>query len=251
MILLLDVGNTRVKWAWLDYLELAPVGAAAHDASHRSWQREIEAAGNVPRRIVVASVAGPSFAAALTLWSRDRYRVEPEFVHSSASLCGVTNAYTRPTALGVDRWLGLIAAWRRESLPAIIVNCGTAVTVDIIDPSGNHGGGLIVPGTTMMRDARGPLLNSAEKAQPAIDPSGFPLIPAPSDPALHTIGALIDRVWDETRASCGTTLRLLLTGGDAHQVLPYLLNQEVEQVPDLVLTGLAIVATRGQDGAQN
>ena len=216
MILLLDVGNTRVKWAWLDYLELA----------------------------------GPSFAAALTLWSRDRYRLEPEFIQSAASLCGVTNAYTRPTALGVDRWLGLIAAWRRESLPAVIVNCGTAVTLDTLNATGHHGGGLIVPGTTMMRDARGPLLNLAEKAQPAINPSGFPLIPTPSDPALHTIGALIDRVWEETRALCGTTTRLLLTGGDAHQVLPYLLNQEAEQVPDLVLTGLAIVATRAQDTTQ-
>lgn len=154
MILLLDVGNTRVKWAWLEHLDVAPAGAVAHDATRRSWQREIEADGHRPRRIVVASVAGPAFAAALTLWSRDHYRIEPELLAARAEQCGVRNAYARPAALGVDRWLALIGAWRNRALPTLVVSSGTALTVDALDGGGQHRGGLIVPGVQMMRDAR-------------------------------------------------------------------------------------------------
>ena len=66
------------------------------------------------------------FAAALTLWCRDHYSVDPEFVVASEALLGVRNGYRRPSALGVDRWLGLIAAWRRSPQPTLIVNSGTA-----------------------------------------------------------------------------------------------------------------------------
>ena len=152
MILLLDVGNTRVKWAWFENLEIAPAGAVAHDTNHRSWQAEIEADGHRPTRIVVANVAGPGFAAALTLWSRDHYGVEPEFIVAAAQLLGVRNAYLRPGTLGVDRWLGLIAAWRRAPSAALIVNSGTALTVDALDGNGRHRGGLIVPGVQMMTE---------------------------------------------------------------------------------------------------
>jgi type III pantothenate kinase len=243
MILLLDVGNTRVKWAWLEYLEIAPAGAVAHDATRRSWQREIEADGHRPGRIVVASVAGPAFAAALTLWSRDHYRVEPEFVTSSAELCGVRNAYARPALLGVDRWLALIAAWRSERRPTVIVNSGTALTVDALDADGRHCGGLIVPGAQLMREACARFDGGAELLPGATLP-GMPLAAALPDCVLLTLASLADRSVDELRTRVGTTARVLLTGGDAGLLEPHL-RYSAEVVPDLVLTGLAIVATRG------
>ena len=245
MILLLDVGNTRVKWAWLEHLEVAPAGAVAHDATHRSWQREIEADGLRPRRIVVASVAGPSFAAALTLWARDHYRVEAEFVSASEELCGVTNAYARPAALGVDRWLALIGAWRNRPLPTLIVSGGTAVTIDTLDGLGQHRGGLIVPGVQMMRDARARFGGDADYLT---DPATFGSAPTdpPGDPVLPLLAALADRSVDEFARRVGVAPRVLLTGGDARALEPYL-TRPAELVPDLVLTGLAIVATRGPD----
>ncbi|HXQ30592.1 MAG TPA: type III pantothenate kinase [Steroidobacteraceae bacterium] len=243
MILLLDVGNTRVKWAWLEYLEIAPAGAVAHDATRRSWQREIEADGHRPSRIVVASVAGHAFAAALTLWSRDHYRVEPEFVTACAELCGVRNAYARPTTLGVDRWLALIAAWRSERRATVIVNSGTALAVDTLDRAGRHCGGLIVPGAQMMREARARFDGNAELL-PAATLPGTPVPEALPDCVLLMLASLVDRSVEELRAQVGVAPRVLLTGGDASLVEPYL-RHGAELVPDLVLTGLAIVATRG------
>jgi len=239
MILLLDAGNTRVKWAWLEYLEIAPAGAIAHDATHRSWQREIEADGHHPTRIVVANVAGPAFAAALTLWSRDHYAIEPEFIVATRQLLGVTNGYVRPAALGVDRWLGLIAAWRSANRPTLIVNSGTAVTVDTLDAEGRHCGGLILPGVQMLGEARASLGSVAPLLR---HDAALPGLPA--DPVPLALAAVADRACRELAERIGATPRVLLTGGDARLLQSYL-SQPAETVNDLVLTGLAIVATRG------
>jgi type III pantothenate kinase len=238
MILLLDVGNTRVKWAWLEYLEIAPSGAVAHDATHRSWQDEIEADGHRPSRIVVANVAGPAFAAALTLWSRDHYAIEPEFVLASERLLGVTNGYLRPAALGVDRWLALIAAWRSAPKASLVVNSGTALTVDTLDAAGRHRGGLIVPGVQMLTETRAPWARGNELL------AGRALAGLPPDPVPLVLAALADRAVAEFAAAIGGAPRLILTGGDAQLLEPYL-SQPAEVMPELVLTGLAIVATGG------
>ena len=241
MLLLLDVGTTRVKWAWLEYLEIAPAGAVAHNATHRSWQREIEADGHRPTRIVVSNVAGPAFAAALTLWSRDHFEVEPEFIVASSQLLGVTSGYARPTALGVDRWLALIATWRAAPRPTLIVSCGTALTLDALDGVGRHHGGLILPGVQMFNDARGPA------SRGAVYREGATLRSVPADPVPLALAAAVDRAALELAARVGTAPRLVLTGGDAAVLAP-ILTETPEIVPDLVLTGLAIVATMGVAG---
>jgi type III pantothenate kinase len=242
MILLLDVGNTRVKWAWLEYLEIAPAGAVAHDTTHRSWQAEIEVDGHTPTRIVAANVAGPAFAAALAQWSRAHFGLAPEFIVARARLGGVENAYARPEALGVDRWLGMIAAWRSAPRPTCIVNSGTALTVDTLDARGHHRGGLILPGVQMM---------SAARAAFGVDPELLPeagLAGAaairPADSVALTLAAVADRSVAELAASIGVAPRVVLTGGDAGLLEPHL-GSPVEVVPDLVLTGLAIAATAG------
>jgi type III pantothenate kinase len=236
MILLLDVGNTRVKWAWLGYLEVAPAGAIAHDSTHRTWQREIEADGYRPTRVVVSNVAGPAFAAALTLWCRDHYSVDPEFVIPSETLLGVRNGYRRPTALGVDRWLALIAAWRRSPQPTLIVNSGTALTIDALDGRGQHLGGLIVPGMSMLGETRAGLAAEADKNPPGILEE--------VDPLALMLASCAERAWQELERLIGTCPGLLLTGGDARTLAPYI-NAPNEIVPDLVLNGLAAVATHG------
>jgi type III pantothenate kinase len=236
MILLLDVGNTRVKWAWLEYLEVAPAGAVAHDSTHRAWQREIEADGHRPTRVVVSNVAGPAFAAALTLWCRDHYSVDPEFVLAREALLGVRNGYRRPTALGVDRWLALIAAWRRSPRPTLIVSSGTALTIDALDGTGLHRGGLIIPGLAMLTETQAIL---------ATEPDFCSLDQPPLTEAVPLmLAAAAQRAWQQLRDLLGTEPGLLLTGGDASNLATQL-QTPADIVPDLVLNGLAAVATNG------
>ncbi len=242
MILLLDVGNTRVKWAWLEHAGLAPASAVAHDSSHRSWQGEIEAGGQRPERIVVGNVAGPSFAAALRLWSREQFAVEPEFVVAGVELHGVRNGYRRPGALGVDRWLALVAAWHRVRGAALVVNSGTALTVDALDRDGRHRGGLILPGVQMMTELE------ARLGPPAVLEAGAGLAALPADLARLALAALADRARVAFAAQVGAEPALVLTGGDA-ALLARHLAAPAEVVPDLVLAGLAIAATGGATGA--
>ena len=65
---------------------------------------------------------------------------------------GVMNAYDDIDQLGVDRWLTIIAAWNRYRSAVCIVDCGTALTLDVVSASGQHAGGFIVPGLTLMGD---------------------------------------------------------------------------------------------------
>ena len=240
MILLLDVGNTRVKWAWFEYLELAPAGAVAHDTTHRGWQAEIEADGHRPTRIVAANVAGPAFASALARWSQAHFGLKPEIIIARERLDGIHNAYARPAALGVDRWLGMVAAWHSAPRATCIVNSGTALTVDTLDPAGRHCGGLILPGVQMMNEAR-----AALGADPELLPEAnlaVAAVPRPAESIPVTLAAVAERSVAELAARIGAPPRVVLTGGDAGLLAPYLASA-VEVVPDLVLTGIAIVAT--------
>ena len=236
MILLLDVGNTRVKWAWLDYVEVAPAGAVAHDATHRSWQSEIEADGHHPERIVASNVAGAAFAAALRQWAGSHFGLEPEFVIPAAAGFGVRNSYLTPAALGADRWLGLVAARRSSAAAACVVNSGTALSVDALDGGGRHLGGFIVPGLQMMIDAH------AELGPPTRWPAGTEFGESVQDCAALLLSGLASRALDMLAAVTGGTPRCILTGGDASLVAAGIAGP-VEIVPDLVLTGLAICAT--------
>ena len=88
-----------------------------------------------------------------------RWRLTPEWLTATDAACGVTNRYARPAQLGADRWASLVAAWRRSNLtdlfpPAcIVVNAGTAVTIDALDSDGVFRGGLILPGIALMLQA--------------------------------------------------------------------------------------------------
>ena len=103
-----------------------------------------------PRRILVSNVAGMEverqLRAACAPWD-----CRLEFVRARQERCGVRNAYDDPAQLGSDRWAALIAAWHHEKAACLVVNCGTATTIDALSDEGEFLGGLILPGLEMMR----------------------------------------------------------------------------------------------------
>src|SRR5580704_4952764 len=111
MKLLIDLGNTRLKWALWDGAQLQSGGSFAHGSDappldFAALWKDIETVESA----WIASVAAPGLDAALLHALRARYGADPHFVHSSAQACGVRNAYAQPQRLGVDRFLGIIAA---------------------------------------------------------------------------------------------------------------------------------------------
>jgi type III pantothenate kinase len=159
----------------------------------------------------------------------------------------VRNAYAEPQALGSDRWAALIGAHALSSHHVGIIDCGSALTVDLLRADGTHDGGYILPGLRMMQQC---LLERTGRvaAEPAISEQTNPgqsTRECLAHGALRSATALIDRLMSELPAQYDNRLEWLLTGGDAIHLRPHL-REPCHLVPDLVLQGLACLA-RGNE----
>jgi type III pantothenate kinase len=135
---------------------------------------------------------------------------------------------------------------------ALVVNIGTALTIDLLDARGRHRGGAIAPGPTTMiasllqgtsgirRRARGsaPAAAASRRSRALFATDTARGLQAG---ASYASAALVDRAVTEARRDLGVTPRVLLTGGAAAAIGPYL-ETTVRMVPDLVLHGLAVLA---------
>lgn len=149
--LLVDVGNSRVKWAFGTADGFIAVGEARHNEA--GGFRAMFDAGHSPGEIRVANVAGAKAGAGLAASLRERFGVTPVLARSAVSGAGVRNGYSDPAQLGVDRWLAICAAYARYRTRLCVVDAGTATTIDIVDSGGEHQGGLIMPGIALMQSA--------------------------------------------------------------------------------------------------
>ena len=159
---------------------------------------------------------------------------------------GVSNAYTSPERLGADRWATLVAAHHLYPGPSCVVDCGTAVTIDAVAGTGEHLGGLILPGLTMMRQA----LVENTQGIGRVATGDVSLLARNTDDGvtagtLYALVAALDRIVADVAAELDGEVALLLTGGDAGMLLP-LLQDSWQHEPDLVLQGLAVIAGEEQ-----
>lgn len=245
MDLLIDIGNSRVKWATLKDGQLGPQHALARDDwSKADWLQLLQSSGARVDRVFVATVAGERDAQSLQE-AVEEGGAAFEFVWSQAEAAGVRNAYSEPAQLGVDRWLAVVAASRLVDGPCCIVDIGTAATIDALDPDKRHLGGYIVPGPDLMgQSLRAGTSELAERSAREVISRGSRL----ADNTKHAIetgctlavAALVDRVVSDVGQITGLTPKLLLTGGGARAIAPLLVSTAVE-IPDLVLRGLAII----------
>lgn len=151
MILELDVGNSRIKWRLLATDDLA-VGAAGHVPGLAELQRvtELETSIALAR---MCSVRGGDVNKKLEDWVRTKYGVDLQQAVVTQSCGGVTNQYADVSRLGIDRWLAMLAAYRRAGGACMIIDSGTAFTLDVVDAQGLHLGGYIIPGLRLMRSS--------------------------------------------------------------------------------------------------
>jgi len=247
MMLLVDIGNSRVKWARLAADGLGQQSAASYQGWTEVDWRATLFAGERVERVLVASVAGPAPTAALDAATRLATGRPVQLVTATHAAAGVLNGYADPGQLGVDRWLAVVGSYARVRGACVVADIGTAATVDVVSGDGRHRGGYIVPGRRLMvasllgstRDlaarhaasgAAGSDVGFADNTREAIE-RGCRL----------ALAAMVDRSLAEAERSLGERCRLFLTGGGAAEVLPELLRS-AEHVPDLVLRGLAEVA---------
>lgn len=170
--------------------------------------------------------------------------IEAEFVASTAAACGIRNSYAEPERMGADRWVAMIAARVLTDRSCYVVDCGTAVTIDALAADGRHLGGVIIPGMRLMREA---LYRETRQIPPEAGEArlfGQSTRDCVWGGAVYAVASAIDGITGRMMADHGSGL-CLLTGGDAEIVLPYL-QGEYRWEPDLIFTGLRVIAARDQ-----
>ena len=249
MILLLDVGNTRIKVAGLEAGTFTPLGAVGHrDVGAHKALSAVERLPGKAERILICCVAGAAVRRELESALRDRYEAEAEFITSTHECCGVTNAYPEPQRLGADRWAALIGTHARKIDIACIIDAGSALTIDGL-ADGRHMGGLILPGLDMMRKAlheeTGDLKELSE------DPlhGGTELFASDTHEAIvrGTLVAgisVINKCRRQLAQQTGRSPAMLITGGDAQRMLAHF-DEPMIYAPHLTLEGLAQIAVAG------
>ena len=243
MILLLDVGNSRTKWAVLAESGLGPSGARAHAGGSELLPADIPV---IPSQVYAANVAGPQVAASLASAVLARWGCPLLLARTPAVLGRVRNAYPDPAQLGVDRWLAMLAAYDRQAGALCVVDAGTATTVDLLAADGQHLGGFIVPGLDLMSDS---LMTATGDLARLREPAASDTSPAPAcstglairDGTRLATAGLVDRA----RGFLPRQARLFLTGGRG-EALAALTGGEF--LPRLVLEGLAVTWRAGAAG---
>jgi type III pantothenate kinase len=153
-VLLIDQGNTRLKWVRAVNGKIDKDSAGSGD--YESFrQAHGPGASEPPDSILISSVAGGEETQSIARFCTDQMGVDAALLQSRAEQGGVRNGYREPETLGVDRWLAIVGAVSRYGKPAVIWDLGTATTLDAVDETGQHLGGLILPGPdTMLNSLR-------------------------------------------------------------------------------------------------
>ncbi|OGV75593.1 MAG: hypothetical protein A3I83_08980 [Methylotenera sp. RIFCSPLOWO2_02_FULL_45_14] len=258
MLLTIDAGNTRTKWAvFNDHGEISQ--------QHACLNEQLASVNFSPAVLgydhtVISNVAGEQHAALLTQ-TLSPYKLPIRWTKTSTQACHVVNRYSKPETLGSDRWTALIAAWHIKQAPCVVVNAGTAVTIDALhsceinhELHGEFIGGLILPGLDLMQQS----LGLATAQLPKTDASQAPSAPKLDDifanntadaiynGALHAIVGAVQHMVDALTQHSQQVPYIIISGGNAlvikNALTRYVTNQAII-VDNLVCQGLYLLAT--------
>ncbi|MBL4821854.1 MAG: type III pantothenate kinase [Gammaproteobacteria bacterium] len=243
MILELDIGNSRIKWRLL--------GSASANVSSGVLLNPAELkdkfTGQISiEKVRIACVRDNNTLAEVREWVRQKWRIEAEVAKVVRRCQGLKVSYVDLSRLGVDRWLAMLAAFRDSRTACMVVDCGTALTVDMIDSSGQHQGGYIVPGIRLMLETltRNTSIKLTEPPQVYETTPGNSTEAAVYNGTLKMLVALIEKAFLEASAGLPAeeVCEVYLTGGDAGRISCFLADSglPVKIVPDLVFDGLSV-----------
>ena len=254
--LLIDAGNSRIKWSLVDESGAA-LANGAFEHAHHSTAADDAALGAwtdlaAPSSAWISNVAGMPVQNRIQRLIDARWPTLPRtVVKAKAEQCGVVNSYTEPSRLGSDRWCGMIAA--RAAYPGehlLVATFGTATTLEALRADGTFTGGLIAPGWSLMMESLGshtaqlPTLN-AGSAREALNQThsmfATDTAAALSAGCLLAQASLIERAWHDLKADWQAEVRLVLGGGAAHEIAGALGVPHTRH-DSLVLSGLALIA---------
>ena len=243
--LLMDVGNSRIKWGVLDDGDIHRTGHISRERIRETGLQVLTT--KIPRAVddvFVSNVAGTSFATRLSGVVGMHCDCDVRFARTQRSGWGVTNSYTQPRRMGVDRWVAMIGAWAEIQAACLVVDAGTAVTIDALDDEGQHLGGQIIPGVATMATSLSSATSDIPQVRPApgrgvADLGMFARNTAAAvrEGAQNAVAGAVDRAIQTLQSNAHEPV-VVLTGGDASRILNALCESPLHR-PHLVLQGLA------------
>ena len=260
--LLIDVGNRYIKWSWAHDID-SWLGRAVDDViamngencyigcsrgesleyTLETWFDGIERPGSV----WISCVAGVGCVEEISTACRKTWGFVPNFVETGQGCDLIRNSYLKPEDLGVDRWLSMIGARAHVGeIPVLIVDAGTAITVDFLDRKGDFKGGAIFPGLMTMQESLSASTGHVRVESSLLDHGDVSLrncttYDAVRNGVLHVSVSAVDQA---IRKHCnleGEELLTIITGGDSG-VISKLSRYKMRRIPGLVLAGLSVVS---------
>lgn len=258
LILTIDTGNTRTKWAVFDEANVVQAQGAVLNSEIGLSQAWRDCPWQLCKKAVISNVAGAEIGATLQAVLHN-HGLDSHWIKSAATACGLINGYQQAETLGTDRWVAMIAAWHLVQTSCVVVNAGTALTVDAITPQVDSTaeqakfiGGMILPGLQMMQTHL-----AQNTAQIGLKQGALQDFPKNTGDAVYTgavramtgaVTDMINRLTEHQSLSDyhNKVTRCVVTGGDAIVLADALQAQaslacEVIVVENLVLQGLLLI----------
>ncbi len=244
-VLLVDVGNSRIKWAISQAGRLSAHGKAVHDGCMPAEVCQAWLTGEPPARVIIANVASEEYAQLLEAWVQGQWSLNVEYIVVDPGYSNLKLAYSDATKFGVDRWLALIAARSMSSTAVAVIDVGTAVTVDVLSAQGSHLGGVIIPGLGLMRQSLQQKTSAIQPGKACQKNATWMLLGQDTETciacgSLYALAGAVEHMLARVEAQTGARLSVIICGGDA-EVVQAELKIESRHISDLVLQGMQIL----------
>jgi len=250
-MLAIDIGNSRIKWAVFYEGELSSYQAVEYSDDTLASVLEKEDLPISENSVMISNVAGERVKFVLMEFLISKQCTDFMFAETRSEQCQVINSYETVSNMGVDRWLAMLAAYhsktRKKNEAVCVIDCGTAITIDVVSEKGVHLGGLIMPGYQLMVSAlmgrtseirQGFGMGQDIDMNSLLGKSTSECVPLGCS---HMVNSGISGIVDNLIKSHQGELRCLVTGGDGESVMNKL-NCKADYVSHLVLEGLRLVS---------
>jgi type III pantothenate kinase len=235
MILCIDAGNSRVKWRLTDSGKMLAQGAQLTSEVVEGKNIDFSDIKSL-HEVRIASVAGEKIVEQLQQQMHQQFSVPVRLAAVSATLGELSCAYEDPQTLGVDRWLAIAAAHQQYQEPVMVIDAGSAITIDIVGPGGQHVGGYIAPGLRLMHDA---LWDNTSDVRVVGSGAEQLWLPGKNTQQAVNKGCLLAAVSTIESLASQFPVRIVITGGDA-KILMQAISLNAESHSNLVLDGMLL-----------
>lgn len=247
MELLIDAGNSRIKWAKYLDTQLIEQGAIIHQ-DNALLRLQVFLEQYTPQRIIIVHVLGIRFEQGITHYT-EVHSIPLLMVHSHSYAYGIHTHYLQPQRLGADRFVAMAAAYQLSQQQAcIVIDCGTAVTIDTINAAGEHIGGIIYPGLQLCAESLTQKATNLKQLQ-ATDKNTMTLYAKETLQAINSgcyygLAAAIEGMCQKMEYDLSYNVQKILCGGDSTVIYDLLPQRDYKLTPDLVIQGLKLIANR-------